>query len=170
MHSGECVQLSGTRQVCGHGKHQLQTCHHSSHIKHTQTERAASDCNLPEWLKTAGSTWNGSLQYCQRWGKVWWGFFFFLVRVGVFFSPRIQTAARQTSAWWCRHRLPARPPSRSRRTGRSGCSACFLWFARLWEERWSSARETLPEGKQYIATFLVKHVSTELKQFTWFTC
>ena len=36
MDSGECAGLSGAWQVCGYGKHQPETCHHSLHIKHIQ--------------------------------------------------------------------------------------------------------------------------------------
>ena len=96
-----------------------------------------------------------------------------MVKVEVFFflhSPHSQTAVHQMSAWWCHHRLLAQLLSRSRRRGRSGCSACSLWFARLWEEHQSLARETLPGGIKYNDSYHMSgfiHIDTELKQFRW---
>lgn len=42
MDSGEWAALGRRRQVCGHGKHQLNVCHHSSHIKHPPLQEAGN--------------------------------------------------------------------------------------------------------------------------------
>lgn len=47
MDSGERAAQSGAWQVCEYGKHQLQSCHLSYHIKHIQ--QAVKSPNSEKW-------------------------------------------------------------------------------------------------------------------------
>lgn len=104
---------------------------------------------------------------CRKDKKKCQGFSFFFVKEGLF-SPRSQTAVHQMLTLWCHHRWPAQLLSRSRHRGRSGYSAYSLWFARLWEEHQSLAKETLPDKKHnhkdHILGFI--YMDTELKKIT----